>query len=75
MGRIGIEPMKAQGQQIYSLPRLTASVPARKSPATAGDKFFMEPTSGIEPETSSFDAPLFYFAYQRTRLYIKLPQC
>ena len=36
MGRIGIEPMKAQGQQIYSLPRLTASVPARKSPAGGG---------------------------------------
>ncbi len=28
VGRIGFEPMKAQGQQIYSLPRLTASVPA-----------------------------------------------
>ena len=28
VGRIGFEPMKAQGQQIYSLPRLTTSVPA-----------------------------------------------
>ena len=27
VGRNGFEPLKAQGQQIYSLPRLTASVP------------------------------------------------
>jgi hypothetical protein len=27
VGRTGFEPVKAQGQQIYSLPRLTASVP------------------------------------------------
>ena len=29
VGRTGFEPVKAQGQQIYSLPRLTASVPTR----------------------------------------------
>src|SRR3989344_2967729 len=29
VGREGLEPSKAQGQQIYSLPRLTTSVPAR----------------------------------------------
>ncbi len=28
VGRQGFEPWKAQGQQIYSLSRLTASVPA-----------------------------------------------
>ena len=29
VGRIGFEPMKAQGQLIYSQPRLTTSLPAR----------------------------------------------
>jgi hypothetical protein len=29
VGGEGFEPSKAQGQQIYSLPRLTASVPTR----------------------------------------------
>ena len=29
VGRVGFEPTKAQGQQIYSLPRLTASVSTR----------------------------------------------
>jgi hypothetical protein len=28
VGRIGFEPMKAQGQLIYSQPRLTTSLPA-----------------------------------------------
>ena len=27
VGRVGFEPTKAQGQQIYSLPQLTALVP------------------------------------------------
>ncbi len=46
MRREGFEPPKAQGQQIYSLPRLTTSLPARK--------FLMEPLAGIEPATYSF---------------------
>ena len=29
MGRSGFEPLKAYSQQIYSLPRLAASVPTR----------------------------------------------
>ena len=32
VGRQGFEPWKAQGQQIYSLSRLTASVPTRAWP-------------------------------------------
>ncbi len=32
VGRIGFEPMKAQGQLIYSQPRLTTSLPALEPP-------------------------------------------
>ena len=46
VGRVGFEPTKAQGQQIYSLPRLTASVPTHDIELNS-----MEPSVGIEPTT------------------------
>ena len=61
MRREGFEPPKAQGQQIYSLPRLTTSLPA------------LEPLAGIEPATYTFTytPPSLHLAYKRVRLYLE----
>ena len=62
VGREGFEPSKAEGRQIYSLLRLTASLPPRMPPALArlsavpgfarpGRLRRLELAEGIEPPT------------------------
>ena len=49
LGGEGFEPSKAQGQQIYSLPRLTASVPTRAQSRCAELNRGPTPYQGVAP--------------------------
>ena len=52
-GQARIRTLEGVCQQIYSLPRLTASVPTHKPRDSVRNFTGVEPLSGIEPETFS----------------------